>query len=58
MRKYVPRAKLSKKARKELDSRDRRTWDGINPITKKIESKKAYSRKKAQIRIDFQNEPF
>jgi hypothetical protein len=45
MNKYVPREKLSKKARKQLDSRQRAVWP-CSPVTKKVESKKCYNRKK------------
>jgi hypothetical protein len=60
MQKFIPRGKLSKKARKELDSAKRRTWNGVNPATRTAESKKAYNRKKAlrEIFDDFQAEPF
>lgn len=46
MSKFVPRPKLSKKARKELDTQKRTTW-AFSPVTKKVESKKIYNRKKA-----------
>lgn len=46
MSKFVPRPKLSKKARKELDAQKRTTW-AFSPATKKVESKKIYNRKKA-----------
>ena len=45
MAKFIPRDKLSKKARKLLDAEQRTTW-GFSPATKKIESKKLYNRKK------------
>ena len=45
MEKFVPREKMSRKARKELDSRRRAGW-AISPVTRKAESKKAYSRKR------------
>ena len=41
MEKFISRDKLSKKARKELDSQKRRTWNGINPVTRTVESKKS-----------------
>ena len=43
--KFVPKGKLSKKARKELDRQKRVTWV-FSPVTKKVESKKLYSRKR------------
>ena len=59
MQKYVPRNKLSKKARKELNDRDRLTWNGLNPVTRIKESKKIYNRKKAQIEYNgYQSESF
>ena len=45
MSKFIPKEKLSKKARKQLDSEQRTTW-AFSPVTKKVESKKLYSRKK------------
>ncbi len=50
---FIPKAKLSKKARKELDRQKRVTWD-FSPVTKTVESKKIYSRKrKARNRDDY-----
>ena len=43
--KFVPKGKLSKKVRKELDRQKRVTW-AFSPVTKKVESKKLYSRKR------------
>lgn len=52
MKKFIPKEKLSKKARKQLDSEQRTTWS-FPPVTKKVESKKLYSRKrKAHDRYD------
>lgn len=48
MKKFISQNKMSKKTRKELDSKNRVVWENINPVTKKIENKKAYNRKKAQ----------
>ena len=45
MKRFVPREKLGKKARKQLDSGQRTTW-AFSPITKKVESKKLYNRKR------------
>lgn len=45
MRPFVPRDKMSKKQRKQLDSARRATW-AVSPVTKRVESKKAYSRKR------------
>ena len=45
MAKFIPRDKLSKKARKQLDAAQRTTW-AFSPVTKTVESKKLYNRKK------------
>ena len=45
MKRFVPREKLGKKARKQLDSEQRATW-AFSPVTKKVESKKLYNRKR------------
>ena len=52
MAKFVPKDKLSKKAQKELNRQRRVTWN-FSPVTKTVDSKKIYSRKrKAQGRDD------
>lgn len=48
MGKFIPREKLSKKARKTLDRKKRVTWGTLNPTTRKPENPKAYQRKKVQ----------
>ena len=45
MAKFVPKAKMGKKAARELAKQKRVTWD-ISPVTRKMESKKVYNRKK------------
>ena len=45
MGKFIEREKMSKKARKELDSQSRAVW-GISPVTRKAPNKKAYDRKR------------
>ena len=45
MKKFIPREKLDKKARKQLDSEQRATW-AFSPVTKKVESKTLYNRKR------------
>ena len=44
MKKFIPKEKLGKKTRKQLDSEQRATW-AFSPVTKKVESKKLYNRK-------------
>ncbi len=49
---FVPEKKLSKKAKKELDRQKRKTWD-FSPVSRTVESKKLYDRKrKARDRYD------
>ena len=52
MKKFIPREKLGKKARKQLDRDRRATWM-FSPVTRTAESKKLYNRKrKAHGRYD------
>ena len=46
MPKFIPREKLGKKARRALDAEKRATW-GFSPVTRKVENKKHYDRKKS-----------
>lgn len=50
---FITKDKLSKKARRELDKRQRLTW-AFCPATKTVESKKVYNRKRKS--RDFQDE--
>ena len=43
MTRFIPREKLGKKARRELDTRQRRTWP-CSPVMKTVESRKKYNR--------------
>ena len=45
MTRMIPKEKLGKKARREMDNRQRRSW-AFCPATRKVESKKIYSRKR------------
>ena len=45
VKKFIPKEKLGKKARKQLDTEQRSTW-AFSPVTKKVESKKLYNRKR------------
>ncbi len=44
--KFIPRQKLSKKAKRALDEAQRATWQ-VNPVTRQTQNKKAYARKKS-----------
>ncbi len=52
MEKFISFEKLSKKKKKELNSKKRKSWNGTNPTTKKAENKKRYNRKKSHFRDD------
>ena len=58
MEKFIPFEKLSKKKQKELNAIKRKDWNGINPVTRKSENPKAYNRRKAQKRSEFDSVPF
>ena len=47
MAKFIPYEKLSKKEKRRLDGTKRGTWGGLNPVTRKPMSPKAYKRDKA-----------
>ena len=52
MKEFVPAEKMSKKAKRELDRARRKTWD-VSPVSRKIENKKHYDRKrKSHARYD------
>lgn len=48
MVKYVPYEKRSKKEKRKLDGAKRTTWGSLNPVTRKPENSRAYSRKRTQ----------
>ena len=41
---YITFEKLSKKARQEINNSKRGSWNGLNPVTKVVKSKKLYNR--------------
>ena len=45
MVRFIPREKLGKRARKQLDAARRAVW-AFSPETRRVESKKRYNRKK------------
>ena len=51
MEKFIPYEKLSKKEKRRLDSRRRKTWGEMSPVTRKPENPRAYNRKRAQNRM-------
>ena len=48
MEKFIPNEKLSKKEKRKIDQAQRQTWGELNPVTRKPENSKAYSRRKSQ----------
>ena len=48
MEKFIPYAKLSKKARRKADLSRRVTWE-ISPVTRRPQNPKAYKRKTGRI---------
>ena len=44
----IPYEKLSKKEKRRIDAMKRRTWGGLNPVTRKPPNPKAYDRQKAR----------
>lgn len=59
MENFIPYEKLSKKKQRELNAKKRKTWDNINPVTRKSENPKAYNRRKAHNwNDDFYGVPF
>lgn len=47
MQNFTPYEKLSKKAKRERNVKQRSTWGALNPVTRKPANPKAYNRKKA-----------
>lgn len=45
MNKFISFEKLSKKKKKEINDSKRETWGEFCPLTRKVESKKNYTRK-------------
>lgn len=48
--KFIPKEKLSKKKRKELDNQKRNSWGEIKPVTRLVESKKVYNRQREKVK--------
>ena len=56
MTKFVPRAKLSKKARRELDLKQHTLWQ-INPVTRRPPNPRAYDRNKIRRTMERHSAP-
>ena len=45
MAKFITYEKMSKKQKAEINKQRRGSWNGVNPVTKVVKSKKQYNRK-------------
>ena len=52
MEKFIPYEKLSKRKKRELMAKKRRTWGSMNPVTRKPENPKSYKREKTRRWMD------
>lgn len=52
MEKFIAYEKLSKKKKRELDTKRRASWGTLSPVTRKPANPKAYNRRKARKWID------
>ena len=48
MNRMVPIRKQSKKAKKKYYTQQRGSWNGVNPVSRKVPNRKAYSRTKSR----------
>lgn len=48
MKKLIPLNKQSKAAQKEHAALQRGSWEGVKPVTRVVQSKKKYSRKRLE----------
>ena len=48
MKKLIPLKKQSKSAQKEHAASQRGSWEGVKPVTRVVESRKRYSRKRLE----------
>lgn len=46
MEKFIPYEKLSKKKKRELNAKKRKSWGAIDPVTRKTKNEKSYNRAK------------
>lgn len=52
----IPKAKISKKARRDLDRKQRRVWE-MSPVTRVKESGKEYRREKYRLEMSALKHP-
>ena len=51
MKTFVSYEKLSKKEKRRVNARKRKSWQGTTPVTRRTENKKKYNRKKIKARL-------
>jgi len=61
MNKYIPLNKKSKKEQKKFHAAQRRSWNGLNPVTRTVPNGKGYNRNRVKDEArknsrDFRNE--
>ena len=52
MYKFVPLEKQSKKNKRDYYAKQRRNWNGLNPVTRTAEEPKKYNRAKEKAALD------
>lgn len=52
MKQFIPLEKQSKKAQRAAHQQKRKSWNGVNPVTKKDVPKTVYNRKRTRQRND------
>ena len=51
MEKHISYEKLSKKEKRRVNARRRKSWNGTSPVTRRTQNKKKYNRKKIKARL-------
>lgn len=48
MGKFIPLEKMSKKNKREFYSKQRKDWNGLDPVTRVVQENKKYNRSRAK----------
>lgn len=48
MEKFIPLEKMSKKDKREFYAKQRKSWNGLNPVTRTADEPKKYNRAKVK----------
>lgn len=54
MEKFIPIEKMSKKDRREFYSKKRKSWGGLNPVTRTAEMPKKYCRARVKAALKYE----